>query len=109
MLFVAEYDITWEMIDAAVAKRMEWDDVKPDSFRFLGEYVWQNGDPAFRGIAVFTAGSVEDMNAFVMHYGPALTVRVHPASDVVSAIERLNAGSRRAEAATRRSRRRAKR
>lgn len=87
MLFIAEYELSWDMLDAAVAKRLEWVDAKPDGFRFLGEYVWQDHDPPFRGVAVIEANSVEALNSFALHYGPALKMRVHPASDVVSAIK----------------------
>ena len=86
MLFVAEYELSWPTLDAAIAKRLEWDDAKPDGFRFVGEYVWQDGEPPFRGVAIIEAASVEALNSFVLHYGPTLKVRVHPASDVVSAI-----------------------
>jgi len=93
MLFVAEYELTWPALDAAIAKRLEWDDAKPDGFRFVGEYVWQDGDPPFRGVAIIEAESVEALNAFVLHYGPTLKIRVHPASDVVSAIAGAGAPS----------------
>lgn len=86
MLFVAEYDLTWSTLDAAIAKRLEWDDAKPDGFRFVGEYVWQDGEPPFRGVAIIDADNVEALNSFVLHYGPTLRIRVHPANDVVSAI-----------------------
>lgn len=86
MLFVAEYELSWEMLEAAIAKRLEWDDAKPDGFRFVGEYVWQDRDPPFRGVAIIEADSVEALNSFVLHYGPTLKVRLHAASDVVSGI-----------------------
>ncbi|HVM94989.1 MAG TPA: DUF3303 family protein [Candidatus Acidoferrales bacterium] len=86
MLFVAEYDLTWEMLDAAIAKRLEWEDAKPDGFRFVAEYVWQDRDPPFRGIAIIETDDIESINAFVLHYGPTLRTRIFPASDVLSAI-----------------------
>jgi len=89
MLFVAEYELSWEMLEAVIAKRLEWDAEKPDDFRFIGEYVWQDHDPPFRGVVVVEAGSVEALNAFKLHYGPTLKVKVHPASDVVAALHRL--------------------
>lgn len=95
MLFVAEYELTWDTLENAMAKRLEWDDEKPDGFRFVGEYIWQDGAPPFRGMAIFEADSVEDMYSFVLHYGPTLVMKVHPASDVVSAIAGLSGGSRR--------------
>ena len=92
MLFVAEYELTWEALEAVIAKRLEWDEAMPDGFRFVGEYVWQDGDPPFRGVAIVEADSVEALNSFVLHYGPTLKVRVHPASDVVSAIGMVRSG-----------------
>jgi hypothetical protein len=86
MIFVAEYELTWDNLEAAMAKRMEWDHVCPETFRFVGEYVWADGDPPFRGVAIFEADSVEDVNHFILHYGPTLKMATHPASDVVSAI-----------------------
>lgn len=86
MIFVAEYELTWDNLEAAMAKRMDWDEVRPETFHFLGEYVWAEGEPPFRGVAIFEAESVEDVNAFIMHYGPTLRMAAHPASDVVSAI-----------------------
>jgi hypothetical protein len=86
MLFVAEYELQWDMLDAAIAKRLEWNTTMPEGFRFVGEYVWQDGEPPFRGVAIFEAADVEAINSFTLHYGPTLKIRIHPASDVVSAI-----------------------
>jgi uncharacterized protein DUF3303 len=86
MLFVAEYEVNWDALNAVIAKRLEWDDAKPDGFRFVGEYVWQDHEPPFRGVAIIEADSVEALNSFALHYGPTLKIRIHPASDVVSAI-----------------------
>ena len=108
MLFVAEYELQWEMLDAAIAKRLEWATAMPEGFRFVGEYVWQDGHPPFRGVVIFDADSVEAINSFTLHYGPTLKMQVHPASDVVSAIGGAALGSprraprRRKGAATRR-------
>lgn len=93
MLFVAEYDLDWEMLDAAIAKRLEWDYAIPDGFRYIGEYVWQERSPAFRGVVIFEADTVEAINSFTLHYGPTLKIRVHPASDVVSAIRTARSGA----------------
>jgi hypothetical protein len=110
MLFVAEYELSWEALEAVIAKRLEWDDAMPDGFRFIGEYVWQDSDPPFRGVAIIEADSVEALNSFALHYGPTLKLRVHPASDVVSAIGAVRTGSderRGRRRAPRQSRRRA--
>lgn len=86
MLFVAEYEFSWDTLEAAMARRLEWNETKPDTFRYVGEYIWQDGDPPFRGVAIFEAASIDDVNAFVLNYGPTLAIKVHPANDVVSAI-----------------------
>jgi hypothetical protein len=90
MLFVAEYEFGWESFSAAVAKRLEWDAAQPDGFRFVGEYIWQDRDPPFRGIAIIEATDVEALNAFALHYGPTLKIAIHPASDVQSGIAMLH-------------------
>lgn len=93
MLFVAEYELSWDALEAVIAKRLEWDEAMPDGFRFIGEYVWQDSDPPFRGVAIIEADSVEALNSFGLHYGPTLRLRVHPASDVVSAIGTVRTGN----------------
>jgi len=111
MLFVVEYELSWEALEAVIAKRLEWDDAMPDGFRFVGEYVWQDSDPPFRGVAIIEADSVEALNSFALHYGPTLRLRVHPASDVVSAIGTVRTGggqSRVRRPIKRKSRRRGK-
>ncbi|HXQ22850.1 MAG TPA: DUF3303 family protein [Candidatus Acidoferrales bacterium] len=105
MLFVAEYELSWEMLEAVIAKRLEWDDAKPDGFRFIGEYVWQDRDPPFRGVAIIEADSVEALNGFVLHYGPTLKVRLHAASDVVSGIALAQPAGARAVRKVRRKKR----
>jgi hypothetical protein len=103
MLFVAEYELTWDALETATAKRLEWRAAQPDGFRFVGEYVWQDHDPPFRGVAIIEADTVEALNAFALHYGPTLKLRVHPASDVVSALNSVRgdgAGRRRTKKKT---------
>ena len=89
MIFVAEYAFGWESLSAVVAKRLEWGDAQPEGFRFLGEYIWQDRDPPFRGVAVIEAADIEALNAFTLHYGPSLTMVIHPAADVHSGIAML--------------------
>ncbi len=93
MLFVAEYELGWDSLEAVIAKRLEWDGAQPQGFRFVGEYVWQDCEPPFRGVAIIEADSVEALNNFVLHYGPALKLRMHPASDVISAISTVRSGA----------------
>jgi Domain of unknown function (DUF3303) len=109
MLFVAEYELSWEMLEAAVAKRLEWQHAQPRGFRFVAEYVWPDADPAFRGVAVIEADSVAALNSFALHYGPALRMRLHPASDVVSAIRLFKGEEAAAPLPASRARRRSQR
>jgi len=90
MLFIAEYEFAWEALSTVVAKRLEWDAVQPDGFRFVGEYIWHDRDPPFRGVAVIEAADVEALNAFALHYGPTLKMSVHVATDVQSGIAMLH-------------------
>jgi len=92
MLFVAEYTFTWGALSAVVAKRLEWGEVQPEGFRFVGEYVWQDREPPFRGIAIIEADDIEALNAFALHYGPTLQMAIHPASDVASGIAQVRHG-----------------
>ena len=103
MLFVAEYELTWDALEVVIAKRLEWEHAQPDGFRFVGEYVWQDYDPPFRGFAVIEVSDVEALNHFVLHYGPTLKLRLHPASDVVSAIRLAGPGGALASPARRRA------
>src|SRR5215470_11466523 len=48
------------------------------------EYIWQDRDPPFRGVAVIEAADVEALNAFALHYGPTLRMAIHAATDVQS-------------------------
>ena len=94
MLFVAEYEFGWEALSTVVAKRLEWGHAQPDGFRVVGEYIWQEREPAFRGIAVIDAREVEVLNAFALHYGPTLKMMIHPATDVQSGIALLHDAQR---------------
>ena len=89
MLFVAEYEFGWDSLSAVVAKRMEWGAAQPDGFRFVGEYIWQDREPPFRGVSVIEADDVEVLNAFALHYGPTIRMVIHPATDVESGIALL--------------------
>jgi Domain of unknown function (DUF3303) len=104
MLFVAEYELGWEALEACIAKRLEWDDVQPEGFRFVGEYFWQDGEAPFRGIAVIEADNVEALNSFALHYGPTLKLRFHPASDVISGIAMVRGGPGRRKVGKKRKR-----
>lgn len=89
MLFALEYALAWDRLDEAIAKRIDWDEVQPDDFRFESEHVWPDADGGFRGVAIVEVGSVEALNSLIVHYGPVLRLRASPASDVLSSIARF--------------------
>jgi hypothetical protein len=105
MLFVAEYEFGWDALSTVIAKRIEWGEALPEGFRFVGEYIWANGEPAFRGVAVVEAADVEALNAFVLHYGATLTMRIHPATDVAVGVATIRSEDRKAESRRRKKRR----
>ncbi len=89
MLFVAEYQVNWDQLEAAVAKRLDWQEIKPEGFKYHGEYLWHDTDPPFRGIAIIEAETVEDVHTYILHYGPTLTLKVNPATDLMTGLETL--------------------
>jgi len=96
MLFVAEYEFGWDALSTVVAKRLEWSEAQPDGFRFVGEYIWQQREPPFRGVAVIETDAIEALNAFALHYGPTIKMTIHPATDVHSGIAMLHTSQTRA-------------
>lgn len=109
MLFVAEYSFAWDAIATVAAKRLEWDASQPAGFRFVGEWVWKDREPAFRGVAVVDVDDVEALNAFALHYAATLAMTFHPASDVVSALSHFATGANGGAARLRSRRPRARR
>jgi hypothetical protein len=105
MLFVAEYEFGWDALSSVVAKRIEWGEVQPDGFHFVGEYVWTDRDPPFRGIAIIDADDAEALNAFALHYGPTLRMAIRAATDVASGIAMLTQESGKQKADRRKKKR----
>jgi hypothetical protein len=87
--FALEYALSWDHLEEVIAKRIDWDEVQPEDFRFESEYAWPDADGGFRGVAIVEVGSVEALNTLLFHYGPLLHVRASPASDVLSSIARF--------------------
>lgn len=98
MIFVIEYTVAWADLDTVLAKRMEWEGVRPAGFKYVGEWVWQQAEPPFRGMAVVEADSIDVLNAYVLHYGPSIKVQIHPATDVPTAMKQAMGGAERAPA-----------
>jgi len=86
MRFALEYEVGWDQLEQAIAKRIDWDEVQPEDFRFECEYIWPDPGGGFRGVAIADVGSSAALNSLIFHYGPVLKIRVSPASDVLSSI-----------------------
>jgi hypothetical protein len=87
MLYLARYEIDIDHIETAMAKRMEWDDLAPDSFKILCEYTVHGQPPPFGGFFVFETDDVEDLNFLLLYYGKTVRLDIRPCSDVLSAME----------------------
>ena len=88
MLFLALYETPIEKLDAAIAKRLEWDVAQPETMKVLGEWVQHGGGATVRGALVFETEDPGDVQALVLFYGTAVSFDVRAASDVASALAR---------------------
>ncbi len=91
MLFLATYEIHLENLDAAIAKRLEWDVAAPETMKLVGEWVAHGSGDIVRGVVVFETNDPADIQALILYYGKAVTFDVRPASDVPAALERTRA------------------
>jgi hypothetical protein len=86
MLFLASYQIELEHLETAMAKRLEFDEVKPEGMRILCEYVVHGRSAPLGGFLVFETDDVEVLNFLVIYYGRTVHLDVRPCSDVLTAI-----------------------
>jgi len=91
MLFLATYEIPIEHLDAAIAKRLEWDVAAPETMKLVGEWVAHGSGSIVRGVVVFETTDPADIQALILYYGKAVTFDVRPASDVPAALARTRA------------------
>jgi hypothetical protein len=88
MLFLGNYEIKLENLDAAVAKRLDWDVAAPEGMKLVGEWVSHGSGDVVRGVVVFETNDPADIQSMILYYGTAVKFDVRPASDVPSAVER---------------------
>jgi hypothetical protein len=86
MLFLATYEIALENVETAMAKRLEFDEVKPEGMRILCEYAIHGRSAPLGGFFVFETDDVEVLNLLVVYYGTTVRIDIRPCSDVLSAI-----------------------
>lgn len=88
MLFLGFYDMDLANLDAAVAKRLEWDVAAPETMKILGEWVQHGSTDRVRGCVVFETDDPGDLQQLVTYYGTSVKFDIRPASDVRTALER---------------------
>jgi hypothetical protein len=91
MLFLANYEMKLAHLDAAIAKRLDWDVAAPETMKIVGEWVAHGSGEVVRGVLVFETSDPADIQSLILYYGTTVTFDVRPASDVPSAVERTRA------------------
>ncbi len=86
MLFLARYTIEQEDVETAMAKRLEFEELKPDGMRIVCEYTAHGVSDPLSGFLVFETDDAEVLNFLVMYYGKTVQLDIRPCSDVLDAI-----------------------
>lgn len=86
MLFLARYTIEQEDVETAMAKRLEFEEVKPESMRIVCEYAEHGVSAPLSGFLVFETDDVEVLSLLVLYYGRTVKLDIRPCSDVLGAI-----------------------
>jgi len=99
MMFLATYQVELANLETAMAKRLELDEVKPESMRMVCEYAVHGRSEPLGGFFVFETDDVEVLNFLVVYFGKTVQIDIRPCSDVLSAIAltRKNLGEAEAE------------
>jgi hypothetical protein len=87
MLFLARYTVELSEVETAMAKRLEFEELKPDNMRIVCEYTVHGVSEPLSGVLVFETDDVEVLNFLVLYYGKTVKLDIRPCSDVLSAIE----------------------
>jgi hypothetical protein len=87
MLFLGTYQVKLENLETAMAKRLEWDDVAPESFKIVAEYTVHGKPPPFTGVMIFETSDLSDVNYLIMYFGGTAEWDIRPCSNVLETIE----------------------
>lgn len=87
MLFLCRYTIDPDHVETAMAKRMEFEEVRPANMRLVCEYVVHGVSDPLQGVMVFETSDTEVLNLLVLYYGKTVKLDIRPCSDVLAAIE----------------------
>ncbi len=86
MLFLARYTIALENMQTAMAKRIEFEELKPPGMKIICEYTAHGVSQPLSGFLVFETDDVEVLNFLVLYYGRTVELDIRACSDVLSAI-----------------------
>jgi hypothetical protein len=86
MMFLAQYQVELEHLETAMAKRLEFDEVKPESMKIVCEYQLHGRTSPLAGFFVFETDDVDVLNFLIVYYGRTVQLDIRPCSDVLTAI-----------------------
>ena len=87
MLFCAQYFIESEHLESAMAKRLEWDEVRPENMKVVCEYTVHGKPPPFTGWMIIDTDDVATLNFLVIYFGESATFDIRPCSNTLQALE----------------------
>lgn len=87
MLFCAQYSVDPDNLEMAMAKRLEFDEVRPDGLRVVCEYTLHGKPPPYGGFMVVETDDPAALNFLVIYFGKTVTFDIRPCSDVVTALQ----------------------
>ena|SRR5688572_22859422 len=86
MLFLCRYTLSLDNVPTAMAKRLEFEELRPEGMKMICEYAVHGSSDPISGVMVFEADDVEVLNFLVLYWGKTATLDIRPCSDVLSAI-----------------------
>lgn len=87
MMFLASYQIELEHLETAMAKRLELEEVKPESMKMVCEYAVHGRTAPLSGFFVFETSDVDVLNFLIVYFGKTVQLDIRPCSDVLTAIQ----------------------
>jgi hypothetical protein len=87
MLFLATYQIDLENLETAMAKRLELEEVAPESMKMICEYSVHGRTAPLSGFFVFESDDVDVLNFLIIYFGKTVHLDIRPCSDVLNAIK----------------------
>ncbi len=87
MLFCAQYVVDPENLETAMAKRLEFEEVRPEGLRVVCEFALHGKPPPYGGFMVVETDDPAALNFLVIYFGTTVTFDIRACSDVVTAVK----------------------